>query len=406
MTQQKTTKSNTKLTAAIIIITITVSASAVSANYILSQQPQQQPNTTLPNMSLTLTGADGQQKNLTKQDILALKPYTGRGGIHSHGNQISEVGNYTGVPVTELINLVGGMTNSDILTVKSADNYTNTYTYNQVENGQDIQTFDATNGAQTVATQPLKLVLTYSRDGTALPSDEGPLRMGVLGNEGFITPGNIWAKWVVQLTVNRPIAPTPTPSPTPTPTATPTATPIFTPTTTPTPTPTPTPTITIPATQVTIKGADGTTTVTLDATALAGYTQTSGLGGKFKSQTGTFDYGTYTGVSVTTLLGLVGGISSSQVLCVTGADGYAKNYTYAQVTGSGLTMYDPVSNATVTPTHPVTMILAYYLNSTATNLPAYTDGSYLTTAFVGADGYSTTANLYLKYVVSLQVYNQ
>jgi hypothetical protein len=396
------TKFNTKLLASIITIILIVSISAVAAEYLISQPAQNQPNGELPDMTLTLIGADVQQKNLTKQDILALEAYTRQGGVKSHGNEISGVGTYTGIPVSALIDLVGGMTSDETLTAKTSDNYTMTYSYNQVVNGQDISTYDAVSGAQTTATQPVKLVLTYYREGTALPSDEGPLRIGVLGSEGFITQGNLWAKWVIQLKVNPSISPTATP--THTPTASPTATPITTYTASPTATPTPTLMITIPDTQVKVKGADGTT-VTLNATQLATYTQTSGLGGKFKSQTGTFDYGTYAGVSMTTLLDTVGGMSSSQVLCVTGADGYAKNYTYAQVTGSTLTMYDPVSNATVTPTNPVTMILAYYLNSTATNLPAYTDGSYLITAFVGSDGLSTTANMFSKYVVSLQVYN-
>jgi hypothetical protein len=399
----KKTKFNTKLLAAITITITIISIAAVAAEYTLTQPPQNHPNSALPDMTLTLIGADGQQKNLTKQDILAVENYTGQGGIKTSGNKITGVGTYTGIPVTALINLVGGMTSNQTLTAKARDNYTMTYSYSQVVNGQDISTYDPVSGSQTTATQPVKLVLTYSHDGAALPSDEGPLRMGVLGSEGFITQGNMWAKWVIQLKVNPAISPTATPTHTASPTVVPTAKP--TPTASPTATPTPTPTVTIPDTQVTLKGADGTT-VTLNATQLASYTQTSGLGGKFKTQTGTFDYGTYTGVSITTLLNLVGGISNSQVLCVTGADGYAKNYTYLEVTGATLSMFDPVSNATATPTHPVTMILAYYLNSTATNLPTYTDGSYLITAYVGSDGLSITANMFSKYAVSLQVYNQ
>jgi hypothetical protein len=404
-TPAKKGKLNTKLLTLIIAIIIIVSVSVVAAQYALSQQPAQK-SSQLPTLLLTLVGSDGSTKTLTETDMAVLQSYTGSGGIRSHGNQISGVGSYTGVPVITLLNLVGGIKSGETLTATASDNYTMTYTYGAIVNGQGFTTYDSS-GSQKDATQPLKLVLTYFYQDTALASDQGPLRMGILGSEGLITQGNQWEKWVIKLQVN---SEEPTATPTPTPTATPTATPTPTPTSTQTPTSTATPTPTqtsnpaLPATQVQIIGATGTT-VTVDQTNLASYTQTSGLGGKFKSVSGTFDYGTYAGVSMTTLLDLVGGMSSSQVLCVTGADGYAKNYTFSQVTGTGLTMYDPATNNTVTPTHSVTMIVAYYYNGTTTNLPAYTDGSYLVTAFVGQDGYSTIANLYCKFVTKLQVYN-
>ena len=149
---------------------------------------------------------------------------------------------------------------------------------------------------------------------------------------------------VVKLTVNPVATPAPTASPTVQPTATPTP---HAHTTSPTdhrqhP-------LTIPDTHVTIIGADNTT-VTLNAANLAAYTQTSGLGGKYKSANGIFDYGTYAGVSMTTLLDSVGGISNGQILSVKAADGYVKNYTYAEVTGTGLTMYNPATIAPATPT--------------------------------------------------------
>jgi flagellar basal body-associated protein FliL len=74
MTSPTKGKFNTKLIAAIIIIVIVVSLAAVTAQYMLSQ-PQQQ-SSELSEMTLTLIGSAGQQRNLTKQDILALEPYS------------------------------------------------------------------------------------------------------------------------------------------------------------------------------------------------------------------------------------------------------------------------------------------------------------------------------------------
>ena len=263
--------------------------------------------------------------------------------------------------------------------------------------GEDFTTYDSS-GSEKSATQPLKLVLTYYYEDAPLSSGDGPLMMGVLGSEGLATSGNVWEKMVVKLTVNPAATPAPTASPTVKPTAKPTTTPTTSPTTTPIP-------FTIPATQVKIIGADNTT-VTLDQDDLVGYTQTSGLGGKYKSVNGIFDYGTYAGVSMTTLLDSVGGISNGQILSVKAADGYVKNYTYAEVTGTGLAMYNPATNATAPTTSPVTMILAYSINGTnLTPHETYTN-AYLTTSFIGSDGYATIANMFAKYVVEIRVYNQ
>jgi hypothetical protein len=393
---------NKKLLASLVVIIIIVAASVVAAEYVIGQPKQS--NNQLSAMTLTLVGSDGTTKTLTEKEISELESYTGSGGIRSSGNQISGVGSYIGVPILTLLDLVGGIESGETLTATASDAYTMTYNYDAVVNGQGFTTYDSA-GNQKDATQPLKLVLTYYFEDAALPSDQGPLRIGILGSEGLVTQGNQWAKMVIKLQVNS-AEPESTPTPTATPTATPAPTPTPAPTATPTakPTPTATPAPSLPATQLQIIGATGTT-LTVNQTGIASYSQTSGSGGKFKSQTGTTDFGTYTGISITTLLDLVGGMNSSQVLCVTGADGYAKNFTYTQVTCTGLTMFDPATNNTVTPAHPVTMIVAYYYNGTATSLPTYTDGSYLITAFVGQDGYSTTANLFCKYVAKLQVYN-
>jgi hypothetical protein len=397
---EKKGKLNTKLLAAIIIIIVVVSVSAVAAQYALTKPST---NSSLPAMTLTLVGSDGTTKTLTETDIAALQAYTAR-GVSRSGGKVGTIATYTGVQVTDLLVLVGGMSAGQTLTVTAKDAYTNTYNYNQVVNGQDFHTYTA-DGTATTATQPLKLVVIYFREGVALGSDEGPLKMGVLSSEGLATDGNQWVKMAVKLTVN----PTATPAPTTTATAHPTAKPTTSPTTNPTtnptaaPTPTPTPSVTIADTQVTVIGADGTSK-TFNKADLLALTMSSGLGGKYRSDKGVFDYGTYQGVSITTLVDTVGGMTSSQVLSVKAGDNYVKNFTYAQVMGNDLAMYDPATVSVVTPTHPVTTILAYALNGTSTNLE-FGYGSYLMVSFVGQDGYATIANQFAKFVTEIHVYN-
>ena len=144
MASQPKKKSHLKLIAATVIIIIATSLAAGTSQYLLSQPKK--PNNTKPSaMTLTLIGSNGQQQNLTQNDIMALQSCSGQGGFIKSGGEISSVGTYTGVPVVELLNLVGGMTSDETLTVLASDGYTMTYTYNQVVNGQDFPTFDPNN---------------------------------------------------------------------------------------------------------------------------------------------------------------------------------------------------------------------------------------------------------------------
>jgi len=237
MKNGKASKFNIKIIAIIVIIIIAVS-SVVTTQYMLSKS-----NIELPEMTLTVIGSNGEQKTLNKQDILALEAYTAKGGLKTSGGIISGVGTYTGVISTDLLNLVGGISSEQNLKVVTSDGYPMTYTYNQVVNGQDFTTYNPETGNPVDSTQPLKLVITYALNGEAIRTDAGPLRMGILGNEGWITEGNLWAKRVIQLEVINPEPdPTPSSTPTSTTTASPTSNPTIQPTNSPTATPNPTPT--------------------------------------------------------------------------------------------------------------------------------------------------------------------
>ncbi|MFB3889360.1 MAG: hypothetical protein ACE14S_07705 [Candidatus Bathyarchaeia archaeon] len=206
-----------KLLAAIAVTIVIVAAILVvwqAPN--LLQQPSTTPNASpsptstanssanpplnLPDMTLTVVGANGEQVVLQSADIAALTQYTAPGGFKSSGGYIAAVGTYTGVPVLTLCDLVGGMTSDQTLTVTASDGYSMVYTYNQVS-GKDFTTYDAVTGSEAAATQPMKMVINYFINGTALPSDEGPLRIGVTGPEGLLTEGHFWTKMVSKIEV-------------------------------------------------------------------------------------------------------------------------------------------------------------------------------------------------------------
>ncbi len=210
MNSQTKSKISKKLLAAIAVTVIIVAALVAWQAPALLQQPtaSPSPSTTpssspavnLPAMTLTVVGADGQEEVLSSADIAALEAYTAPGGFKSSGGYIAAVGTYTGVPVLTLCDLVGGMTSDQTLTVTASDGYSMVYTYDQV-NGQGYTTYDPVTGSEATATQPMKMVVNYFINGTAIPSDQGPLRIGVTGPEGLLTEGHFWTKMVSKLEV-------------------------------------------------------------------------------------------------------------------------------------------------------------------------------------------------------------
>jgi len=154
----------------------------------------------LPPMSLTIVGANGAQVVLNESGIAGLPSYRGYGGFKKRTGSLSGLGNYTGVPLTTLCTLVGGISANYSLNVIGSDNYTITLTYAQV-NG-NFTTFDNKTGQQVPHSQPLVPILAYYFDDANLTSDEGgPLRLAIVGPEGLLTNSTLWVKYVVSMKV-------------------------------------------------------------------------------------------------------------------------------------------------------------------------------------------------------------
>ena len=160
----------------------------------------------------------------------------------------------------------------------------------------------------------------------------------------------------------------------------------------------------IPPLSVTVIGPTGTKTTLMasDIAGLASYTASGGL----KTKAGVIsNYGTYAGVPITAILGLVGGIASGQSVNVTGSDGYSIKYTYQQVTGSGYNTYAVKGGAATTASLPLTLLVAYSVNGTSLGTSSNGGTGPLRTVLVGPQGLLTDGNLWVKWVVTIQVLN-
>jgi hypothetical protein len=83
---------------------------------------------------------------------------------------------------------------------------------------------------------------------------------------------------------------------------------------------------------------------------------------------------------------------------ITGSDNFTSTLTFAQVNAQGIATYNS-TGAQVTPTQPITMIVAYYVNGTS--IPA--DPGPLRIMFVGTEGLYTPGSLNARLVVKVEI---
>ncbi len=152
----------------------------------------------LPTMSLTVISANGTEVVLNETGISGLPSYRGYGGFKNQLGNLKGWGNYTGISLDTLCNLVGGLTNTSYVKIVAADNYSKAFTFAEV-NG-DFVTYDVT-GAEVPHSQPLVPIVAYYFNDLNVPSSDGPLRMAIVGPEELATNSTYWVKMVVRVEV-------------------------------------------------------------------------------------------------------------------------------------------------------------------------------------------------------------
>ncbi|MBN1682011.1 molybdopterin-dependent oxidoreductase [Candidatus Bathyarchaeota archaeon] len=186
---------NLVLISSLIILII---GGAVVWNYVFNQ-PTIPESPTIPAFKIMLVGSNGTIKNITENDIATMQKVVMKGGLKTSAGSIRSVSNYTGVLVSDVLNLVGGITEDNSLRVTAADDYSMVYTWEELSG--DFITFDPATGDETNNTKPLIPVLAYLDAGNPLSTSDGPIRFVVLGEEGLITEGHFWVKQTVKIEV-------------------------------------------------------------------------------------------------------------------------------------------------------------------------------------------------------------
>ena len=153
----------------------------------------------LPAMSITVVGINGTQIVLNETDFAGLPFYRGYGGYKNQLGILKGLGNYTGVSLSILCDLVGGLTNTSVARVMAADNYSNAFAYAEV-NGE-FATYDNVTGQEISHGQLLVPIVAYYFNDTAIVTSDGPLRMAIAGPEGLVTDSAYWVKQVVRIEI-------------------------------------------------------------------------------------------------------------------------------------------------------------------------------------------------------------
>jgi hypothetical protein len=138
----------------------------------------------LPPMNLTVIGLNNTRVVLNSTDIASLPSVRGLGGA-------GRLDNYTGVSVAALCNLVGGINNDSVVKITASDNYSQTFTSEQVVNG---------NLTTSSHSQPLTLIIAYYKNDANLTT-QGPLMSAIIGSEGVPTNAHYWVWYATEIQV-------------------------------------------------------------------------------------------------------------------------------------------------------------------------------------------------------------
>ena len=142
--------------------------------------------------------SENTNKNYTIEELKALPSVSGVGGYKKTTGTIVGPSNYKGVPIISLLNDIGGMSQSSDLIIEATDGYVVSYSYSMIV-GQ-VTAYDNETGSN-LGISEFEMIVAYEQDGNALATDDGPLRIAYLSDEGHLSDGSLWAKKIQDIEI-------------------------------------------------------------------------------------------------------------------------------------------------------------------------------------------------------------
>ena len=157
------------------------------------------PTTTATEEVLTITKGT-ESESLTIEDLKALAAVEAEGHFMSSVGEILGPFSMKGTLITELCDLVGGLSSNNAVRVIAKDGYSMTISYDKIVNS-DFTTFDCTTGEE-IEHGELDVLLAYEEGGQPIdPVSDGPLRLVIMGEPDEMTEGHWWVKWVTEIEI-------------------------------------------------------------------------------------------------------------------------------------------------------------------------------------------------------------
>ena len=177
----------------LIVITLFLILTLVTAGY--------GKEATKPEVTLKIIRGE-EIKTFTLNELKAITPYRAEGNLwRSRRGILTEPFKYTytGVKMTDLLDLIGGITEGNIIKVIAYDGYTKVFTYNQIKGKLTVMNRQ---GKPIEWSLPLTVILAYEEAGQLIPLTKGgPLRIAIVGPGNPITKGKFWVKWVERIEI-------------------------------------------------------------------------------------------------------------------------------------------------------------------------------------------------------------
>ena len=177
----------------LIVMTLFLMLTLVTAGY--------SKEATKPEGALKIIRGE-QIKTFTLNELKAIPSYTAEGNLWRSRQGILTGPfeyTYTGVKMTDLLDLIGGITEENIIKVIASDGYTKVFTYDQIKGKLTVLNRQ---GKPLEWSLPLTVVLAYEEAGQLIPvAKGGPLRIAIVGPGNPITPGKFWVKWVERIEI-------------------------------------------------------------------------------------------------------------------------------------------------------------------------------------------------------------
>ncbi|MGD9396915.1 MAG: hypothetical protein PVJ05_10845 [Candidatus Thorarchaeota archaeon] len=122
---------------------------------------------------ITVTGTDGTAVNVTLTEMTAMTTITREGSYQNTYGNVRGIGTYTGVLISDLVELVGGLLEHDSVRIIASDGYSQTFDYSKVypnPTDWDIQG---------------DMVLAYGLNQTIVPDYEKGFQLIFLPEDGY-----------------------------------------------------------------------------------------------------------------------------------------------------------------------------------------------------------------------------